>query len=139
MSVEQQVITDEQWQHARTIWDYHQMHHDLRRCDVAIGLGSHDLGVARAAAELYRAGWFPLLVFSGATSPTTAARFPRGEAVHFREHALELGVPDEAILLACAYHPDLRSGLARIEDDLDVATEPLWVEATVQPVEGREL
>lgn len=26
-------------------------------------------------------------------------RFPRGEAVHFREHALELGVPDAAILL----------------------------------------
>ncbi|MFI6708395.1 ElyC/SanA/YdcF family protein [Nonomuraea sp. NPDC050478] len=99
VSVKQQGITDEQWQHARTLWNYHQMHHDLRRCDVAIGLGSHDLGVARAAVELYRAGWFPLLVFSGATSPTTAARFPRGEAVHYREHALGLGVPDEAILL----------------------------------------
>lgn len=99
MSLKQQVITDEQWRHARTIWDYHQMRHRLRRCDAAIGLGSHDLGVARTAAELYRAGWFPLLVFSGATSPTTAARFPRGEAVHYREHALALGVPDEAILL----------------------------------------
>ncbi|WP_246064550.1 ElyC/SanA/YdcF family protein [Nonomuraea longispora] len=99
VSVKQQAITDEQWRHARTIWDYHQMHHDLRRCDVAIGLGSHDLGVARAAVDLYRAGWFPLLVFSGATSPTTATRFPRGEAVHYREHALELGMPDETILL----------------------------------------
>ncbi|GAA3252976.1 YdcF family protein [Nonomuraea helvata] len=99
MSVEQQAITGEQWRHARTIWDYHQMHHDLRRCDVAIGLGSHDLGVARAAAELYLAGWFPRLVFTGATSPTTAARFPRGEAIHYREHALALGVPNEAILL----------------------------------------
>ncbi|MEZ7129721.1 ElyC/SanA/YdcF family protein [Nonomuraea sp. AD125B] len=96
---QQQVITDEQWRHARTVWGYHQMRHDLRRCDVAIGLGSHDLGVARAAVRLYRAGWFPLLVFTGATSPTTAARFPRGEAVHYREHAVELGMPDEAILL----------------------------------------
>lgn len=94
-----QVITDEQWRYARAIWDYHHMHHDLRRCDVAIGLGSHDLGVATRAAELYHAGWFPLLVFSGATSPTTVARFPRGEAVHYREHALKAGVPDEAILL----------------------------------------
>ncbi|MBB4704590.1 hypothetical protein [Sphaerisporangium siamense] len=76
MSVKQKVITDEQWRHARTIWDYHQMHHDLRRCDVAIGLGSHDLGVAHATVELYHAGWFPLLVFSGATSPTTAAQDP---------------------------------------------------------------
>ncbi|MFJ2029016.1 ElyC/SanA/YdcF family protein [Streptosporangium sp. NPDC087985] len=99
VSVKQQVITDEQWQHAYTIWDYHQMHHDLSRCDVAIGLGSHDLGVARAAVDLHRAGWFPLLVFSGATSTTTAARFPRGEAVHYREHALDLGMSDEAILL----------------------------------------
>ncbi|MGW5689235.1 YdcF family protein [Nonomuraea sp. NPDC003754] len=98
-SSDKQVITDEQWRHARTIWDYHQMHHLLRRCDAAIGLGSHDLGVASTAAELYHAGWFPQLVFSGATSSTTAARFPRGEAVHYREHALALGVPDEAILL----------------------------------------
>lgn len=40
--VKQQVITDEQRQHARTIWDYHQTHHDLRQCDVAVGLGSHE-------------------------------------------------------------------------------------------------
>ncbi|MFG1703405.1 YdcF family protein [Nonomuraea sp. M3C6] len=99
MSVKQQVITDEQWRHARTIWDYLHMHHRVRRCDAAIGLGSHDLGVATAAAELYHAGWFPLLVFSGGTTRTTAARFPRGEAVHYRERALELGVPDEAILI----------------------------------------
>ncbi|MGW4411567.1 YdcF family protein [Nonomuraea sp. NPDC004702] len=100
MSIERQTtITDEQWQYARTIWEFHHMHHDLRRCDAAIGLGSHDLGVARAAVRLYHDSWFPTLVFSGATSPTTAARFPRGEAIHYREHALELGVPDEAILV----------------------------------------
>ncbi|MFF5209437.1 YdcF family protein [Streptosporangium sp. NPDC000396] len=95
----QQVITEDQRQQAELIWDYHQMHHDVRPVDVAIGLGSHDLGVAAFSAELYRAGLFPVLVFTGGNSPTTAARFPRGEAVHFREHALELGVPDSAILL----------------------------------------
>ncbi|MEV6711306.1 YdcF family protein [Lentzea sp. NPDC051208] len=94
-----QPITDEQWCDAETIWDYHQMGHERRPVDVAIGLGSHDLGVAAFAAELYHRGLFPLLVFSGGNSPTTAARFPRGEAVHFREHALSLGVPDSAILV----------------------------------------
>ncbi|WP_371786853.1 YdcF family protein [Streptosporangium subroseum] len=94
-----QGITEDQRQQAELIWDYHQMHHDVRPVDAAIGLGSHDLGVAAFAAELYRAGLFPVLVFTGGNSPTTAARFPRGEAVHFREHALELGVPDSAILL----------------------------------------
>ncbi|MGW7382452.1 YdcF family protein [Streptomyces sp. NPDC054794] len=70
-----------------------------RPCSAAIELGSHDLGVATTAACLHRAGLFPLVVFSGGNSPTTRARFPRGEAVHYREHALSLGVPDEAILV----------------------------------------
>jgi uncharacterized SAM-binding protein YcdF (DUF218 family)/DNA-binding transcriptional regulator YiaG len=91
--------TDQDWRDAELIWDYHQMKHQLRPCAAAIGLGSHDLGVASFAAELYHAGLFPVLVFSGANSPTTAARFPRGEAVHYREHAIELDVPDHAILV----------------------------------------
>lgn len=96
---QQRQITDEQFHDATLIWNYHQMGHELRPCSAAIGLGSHDLGVASAAADLYRADLFPVLVFSGGNSPTTRARFPRGEAVHYREHALGLGVPDEAILV----------------------------------------
>ncbi len=95
----QRAITDDQRQRARLIWDYHQMGHQLRPADAAIGLGSHDLGVPAFCAELYRAGLFPTLVFSGGPNPTHPGRFPRGEAVHFREHALALGVPDGAILL----------------------------------------
>lgn len=96
---QQRQITDEQFHDATLIWNYHQMGHELRPCSAAIGLGSHDLGVASAAADLYRAGLFPVVVFSGGNSPTTRSRFPRGEAVHYREHALGLGVPDEAILV----------------------------------------
>ncbi|WP_409493413.1 YdcF family protein [Amycolatopsis sp. cmx-11-12] len=83
----------------QTLWDYHNMHHELRPADVGIGLGSHDLGVATFTAELFHAGMCPLIVFTGANAPTTIERFPRGEAVHYREHALELGVPDNAILV----------------------------------------
>ncbi|WP_189271882.1 YdcF family protein [Kitasatospora griseola] len=75
------------------------MHHDLRPCSVAVGLGSHDLGVADTAADLYHRGLAPLIVFTGATSSTTRALMPRGEAVHYKERALELGVPDSAILV----------------------------------------
>ncbi len=84
---------------AKLIWDYHQLGHQLRPCSVGIGLGSHDLGVATLAADLYRAGLFPVLVFSGGNSPTTAARFPRGEAVQYAEHAITLGVPSGAIII----------------------------------------
>ncbi|MFD3997371.1 YdcF family protein [Streptomyces sp. NPDC058583] len=99
MGDNQQTITEDQWRQTKLIWNYHLMGHQLRPADVAIGLGSHDLGVAQAAADLYHRGLFPTLVFTGGNSPTTRARFPRGEAVHFREHALELGVPDSAILV----------------------------------------
>ncbi|PRY01567.1 YdcF family protein [Allonocardiopsis opalescens] len=80
-----------------TLWEYHRIDSDLRPVDVGIGLGSHDPGVAVHAADLYRRGLFPLLVFTGANAPTTVERFPRGEAVHYREIALEHGVPDHAI------------------------------------------
>ncbi len=83
----------------QTLWDYHDMRHEIRPADIGIGLGSHDLGVATYTAELFHAGMFPLIVFTGANAPTTVERFPRGEAVHYREHALELGVPDDAILV----------------------------------------
>lgn len=82
-----------------TLWHYHQLGHPPRRADIGIGLGGHDLGVATHTAELFHEKRFPLIVFTGANAPTTVARFPRGEAVHYREHALSLGVPDGAILV----------------------------------------
>ncbi|GAA2814420.1 YdcF family protein [Saccharopolyspora taberi] len=83
----------------QTLWDYHDLHHRLRECDVGVGLGSHDLGVADRVVDLYEQGYFPRVVFTGANAPTTVERFPRGEAVHYRERALELGMPDSAILV----------------------------------------
>ncbi|GAA1573886.1 YdcF family protein [Kribbella hippodromi] len=87
---------------AEVIWEYHQLGHELTPVDAAVGLGSHDLGVADYAAELYRREYFPVLVFSGGNSPTTKDRFPRGEAVHYKERALSLGVPEGAILTETA-------------------------------------
>ncbi|MDX6760510.1 YdcF family protein [Streptomyces sp. F8] len=93
------MISEQAWADAELIWDFHQMHHEPRPCSVAVGLGSHDLGVADTTVDLYQRGMAPLIVFTGATSPTTRARMPRGEAVHYRERALELGVPPEDVLV----------------------------------------
>lgn len=87
------------WRDAQVIWDYHRMHHELRRCAAGIALGSNDLGVATHAAGLYHQGLFPVLVLTGANSPTTLARFPRGEATHYRDQVLDLGVPERAVLV----------------------------------------
>lgn len=78
------------------------MHHKLHPCDIGIGLGSHDPGVAMCATDLYHSGMFPRIVFTGANTPTTIGRFPRGEAVHYREYAIEHGVPPDAILIETA-------------------------------------
>ena len=91
--------SDQDHADAKLIWDYHQLGHQLRPCSAGIGMGSHDLGVATLAAGLYLAGLFRVLVFSGGNSPTTAERFPRGEAVHYAEHAIALGVPACAIII----------------------------------------
>ncbi|MFF3312232.1 YdcF family protein [Streptomyces sp. NPDC002952] len=93
------MISQQSWADARRLWDFQQMGHEVRPCSVAIGLGSHDLGVADTTAALYRDGMAPLIVFTGATSRTTRDRMPRGEAEHYRERALELGVPADAILV----------------------------------------
>jgi len=92
-------VPDEVRHDIQTLWSYHGVRDDQISTDVGIALGCHDLGVATCAALLYHAGAFPLIVVTGANSPTTKARLPRGEAVHFREHALSMGVPDEAILV----------------------------------------
>jgi len=81
------------------LWGYHDMHHELRRSDVGIGLGSHDLGVAVVATDLFGQGLFPRIVFTGANAPTTVNTFPRGEAVHYREYAVDHGVPAQAVLV----------------------------------------
>lgn len=87
------------WADAETLWEYHRLRHPLRRCSAAVALGCNDLSVAAHAAELYHRGLFPVVVFTGANSRETCRAFPRGEGVHYRERALELGVPSDAILL----------------------------------------
>lgn len=91
-------ITDRQWADATLIWEYHQMGHRRQPCDVAIGLGCHDLGVAAETAALYLDGLVSRIVFTGGPNPSRPEHFPRGEAAHFTEHALALGVPGHAIL-----------------------------------------
>ncbi|MFE5394412.1 YdcF family protein [Streptomyces sp. NPDC056568] len=93
------MISAQTWADAQRLWDFQLMGHEPRPCSVGIGLGSHDLGVAEATADLYHQGMMPLIVFTGATSRTTRDRMPRGEAEHYRERAVELGVPSLAILV----------------------------------------
>lgn len=84
---------------ARKIWDYHQLHQQLQKADCIIVLGSHDTRVAARGAELFLAGWAPLLLFSGNLGTLTSAIWDRPEAEIFAEIAISMGVPPDRILI----------------------------------------
>ena len=84
---------------ARLIWDYHHVHHTLAPADVIIVLGSHDTRVAERGAEVFLAGWAPLIVLSGNLGALTSEIWTRPEAEIFAEVAQAKGVPRERMLL----------------------------------------
>lgn len=84
---------------AKIVWDYHLMNHKLKKSDCIFGLCSHDPRVAERAAELYLNGWAPLLIFSGGVGALTEGLYEESEAEHFAKIAIEMGVPEEKILV----------------------------------------
>lgn len=84
---------------ARIIWDYHHLHHELKKADVILALGSNDVRVAERAAELFLAGYAPLLIFSGGVGRLTAGMWSKSEAEVFADIAVKMGVPNEKILI----------------------------------------
>jgi len=84
---------------ARTLWDYHHVHHALEKADCIIVLGSHDTRVAERGAEVFLGGWAPLVVFSGHLGALTSGMWSRPEAEVFADVAVARGVPRERILI----------------------------------------
>jgi uncharacterized SAM-binding protein YcdF (DUF218 family) len=84
---------------ARTVWNYHHVHHALEKADCIIVLGSHDTRVAERGAEVFLAGWAPLVVFSGRLGALTSGMWSRPEAEVFADVAVARGVPRERILI----------------------------------------
>ena len=93
------MISPETFQLAQQLWDYHHMNHQLTKADCVLALGSHDLRVADRAAELYLAGWAPLVIMSGGLGNFTQEMWTESEADKFARIAIEKGVPPQAILV----------------------------------------
>jgi uncharacterized SAM-binding protein YcdF (DUF218 family) len=84
---------------ARVVWEFHHVGHTLAPADAVLVLGSHDTRVAERGAELFLAGWAPLLVFSGNLGSLTSEIWSRPEAEIFAEVAAAMGVPRERMLI----------------------------------------
>lgn len=92
-------------EHAKQcIWDYMLMKHELRKAKAIVVLGSFDTNVGVYAAELYLAGWAPLLICAGSgtvnqSNPAWGAFEGSTEAEVFRDIAIKAGVPTDHILI----------------------------------------
>jgi uncharacterized SAM-binding protein YcdF (DUF218 family) len=84
---------------ARILLEAQTVRDPLTRSDVILVLCSYDTRVAEYAAELYRKGLAPLLLFSGKEGANTEGRFSATEAEEFSDVAQKCGVPQDAILL----------------------------------------
>jgi uncharacterized SAM-binding protein YcdF (DUF218 family) len=85
---------------AKVIWDYMHMNQKLEKADAIFVLGSSDTRVAEYAAELYHQEWAPLIIFSGRDGKgKTMELWGMTEAEKFGSIALEMGVPEDKILL----------------------------------------
>ena len=91
--------TAEILQAARLLWDFHCVYDELEPADAIVGLGSYDLRVAERCADLYKAGMSSRVIFTGASGNWTVGLFDRSEASAFGRHAIESGMPAEAITL----------------------------------------
>lgn len=84
---------------AGVLWKYMFFHTEPIKSDIIIGLGCHELTVADDAAELYRRGVAPLILFTGDAGRTTEGLFNQSEARMMRDRAVSKGVPKDAILI----------------------------------------
>ncbi len=84
---------------ARTLWDYHRMHHTLSKADAILVLCSHDTAVAERGAQLWLEGWAPLLIYSGGLGSITKQLWTEAEADRFAAVAVGLGVPSDRIII----------------------------------------
>ena len=83
---------------AQIIWDYMRYERSLEKADIIIGLGSTDVRTAEWCGKLYHEGYAPLILFTGARGRMTREAFTENEADVYAKRAIELGVPENAIL-----------------------------------------
>ena len=83
----------------QTLWNYHQLNHQLTTSDAIMVLCSHDLRVAERGAQLLLERWAPLLIFSGGLGAITSQFWTEPEADLFAARAIQMGVDSKSVLI----------------------------------------
>ena len=83
----------------KIIWDWMRLGQEVEKADCIVGFGCINDDIAIRCAQLYKDGFAPLILFSGGLGRNTKSRWNTSEAERYRDIAVELGVPDSAILI----------------------------------------
>jgi uncharacterized SAM-binding protein YcdF (DUF218 family) len=84
---------------AEKLWNYLKLNLEIEKSDAILVLCSHDKRVAERAAQLFQEEWAPLLIFSGGLGSITRTFWTQPEADQFAAIAIDLGVPQDKILI----------------------------------------
>lgn len=84
---------------AQILWDYLRLDQQPAPADCIIGFGCYNEDIPRRAAQLYRDGYAPRVLFTGALGRNTRFMWTESEACRFARIAAEEGVPESAILV----------------------------------------
>ena len=85
--------------YAQVLWDYLCLHTPPKKADCLVGFGCYNEDIPRRAAQLYRDGFAPWVLFTGGLGRNTAQMWTESEAERFGRIALAEGVPENALLL----------------------------------------
>ena len=92
-------FSDDILKNIQILWDYNNLNHKIEKSDCIVVLGSHDTRVAERGAELFLDKYAPYILFSGNIGRLTYGIFDEPEADKFAKIAIEMGVPENRIII----------------------------------------
>ena len=83
----------------KKLWKALHLPCEIKPADCIVGFGNYNTDIPKRAAELYFAGFAPVVLFTGGLGRNTEGRQAVAEADLFANVALAEGVPEDAILI----------------------------------------
>lgn len=87
------------YEYLKVIWDYMHLNMEPVKADCIVGFGNYNIAIALRAAELYRAGYAPKVLFTGGLGRNTAGMWTGSEAERFAAAAVAAGVPERDVIV----------------------------------------
>ena len=87
---------------ARVLWDYNQLHHNLKPADFIFVMCSYNLDVADRAYDLFQQNMGKFIAVSGGIAhqgDLVETPWEEAEGVVFKKRLLELGLPEDKIIV----------------------------------------